>query len=111
MSDLRQLPREIDATTIALDRAHAVDMALHYPQAVQLYAMQNTLEQDLPPPARHRRRNHRLSEEPKYISNPRANALGSSTLPPLHAPERDSEFPDGRVGPEPGRRQSETRRG
>jgi hypothetical protein len=48
-SDLGQLPRAIDAT-ISLDRAHAVDMAVHYPQAVRLYAMQNTLEQDLPPP-------------------------------------------------------------
>ncbi|MGO4686151.1 hypothetical protein [Hyphomicrobium sp. 2TAF46] len=49
LSDLHQLPREIDAT-ISLDRAHAIDLARIYPKAVRLYAMQNTLEQDLPPP-------------------------------------------------------------
>ena len=48
-SQTEQLPSEIDVT-ISLDRTHAVEMALRYPHAVRLYAMQNTLEQDLPPP-------------------------------------------------------------
>jgi hypothetical protein len=49
ISDLRQLPGEIDVT-IALDRALAIDMALFYPKAVRLYAMHNALEEWLPPP-------------------------------------------------------------
>lgn len=45
----RQLPVDVDAT-IALDRSLAIDMAIHYPRAIRLYAMHTSLEEWLPPP-------------------------------------------------------------
>jgi hypothetical protein len=45
------LPREGVDATISLDKAMAIDLALLYPEATRLYAMHNSSDAWLPPPA------------------------------------------------------------